>query len=258
MATTNIIAEIRSQVADEMQIEMRSNNRIVIYTPFMYDDGDQCSFQLVRDSAKASWYLTDEGEILNRASYSGIDLLAEDRKSRFCKTAEFYGIKEVQRELFYPVEGNFFGNAFFAFSQACLDILQLIRLKPETKERTKRDFNEILRKVVTAVISDERIEERWYDKESDVNRVYPVDMRINGRIKPLYIYGVTNATHCLMATVSCLHHANAGRKFTGIAIFDNAESIPKRSRIPLMDAVEKTFPSVSANEIKDFLSAQAA
>lgn len=63
MVASDIIAIIRQQVTEGLQIEREEQDRIVIYTPFMYQDGDHCSFVIVRDPSKAEWYLTDEGEV---------------------------------------------------------------------------------------------------------------------------------------------------------------------------------------------------
>jgi len=257
MVTADIIAMMRSKVADELSFDQENRNRIAVHTPFMYQDGDHCSFLAVR-SATGNWHLTDEGEVISHAGYSGIDLLAEDRISRFHETTDFYGLRESRRELLLPVENDDFGSAFFTFSQACLDLVQLAKLPPEKKERKTSDFRAVVRDLIGSVISASSIEERWYDPNLDPDRVYPVDMRIRGKERPLYVYGITNEMHCLISAVSYLHHATRGAKFTGVAIFNDAEAISRRSRLPLIESADVTFPSMScADEIRAFFSAQA-
>jgi hypothetical protein len=131
MTPSEIVSLMRQQVTDGLQIEQEDQERIVVYTPFMYQDGDHCSFIVAHDTVRAIWYLTDEGEVLTHASYSGVNLLASDRASRFRETVEFYGVKERRGELVLPVEETSFGDALFTFTQACLDIVQLTKLPPE-------------------------------------------------------------------------------------------------------------------------------
>jgi hypothetical protein len=139
MVSADVVALMRRQVTEGLQIEQEDRERIAVYTPFMYQDGDHCSFAVVRDSANATWHLTDEGEVLAHASYSGVDLLASDRVSRFRETTKFYGLKERRGELTLLVENESFGEALFSFTQACLDIVQLTKLPPEKKERVSVD-----------------------------------------------------------------------------------------------------------------------
>jgi hypothetical protein len=133
MVSSDIVTLLRRQIADGLQIEQEGRERVAVYTPFMYQDGDHCSFAVVRDAARAGWYLTDEGEVLAHASYSGVNLLARDRVSRFRDTTRFYGVREHRGELTLAVQNEAFGEAIFSFTQACLDIVQLTKLPPEKK-----------------------------------------------------------------------------------------------------------------------------
>lgn len=256
---SEIAALMRRQITERLQIEEEDQERIAVYTPFMYQDGDHCSFVAVRDAARSCWYLTDEGEVLTHASYSGVNLLANDRVSRFRETTKFYGVTERRGELILPVENEAFGDAVFSFTQACLDIVELTKLPAERKIRVPDDFRSTLRRLITTTIPHGEVEERWYDERTDPERVYPVDLRIRGKSQPLYVYEVTTDRHCLTSAVSCLHHKLAQSDFIGIAIFDEEEAIRRIARIPLVEAVHEHFSSRSQSDaIKDFLLAKAA
>jgi hypothetical protein len=158
-----------------------------------------------------------------------------------------------------PVENEVFGEALFLFTQACLDIVQLTKLPPERKERTTIDFKAELRRLIATTIPRGEVEEKWHDERTDLERVYPVDWRIKGKARPLYVYEVTSDRHCLTSTVSCLHHKLAKSEFIGVAIFDDEEAIPRIAKIPLVQAVDKHFSSRSqADAIREFLLAESA
>ncbi|MCC6126393.1 MAG: DUF1828 domain-containing protein [Pirellulales bacterium] len=260
MNLSKIINSLRNQLTDGLQIEQEDNDRIAVYTPFMYQDGDHVSFAVARDAATSLWHLTDDGDVLTHASYSGINLLASDRVSRFRETVQFYGLRERRGELWMPIENDAFGDAFFTFTQACLDIVQLTKMPPERKERTPVNLRSFLRMLITQTIPHAEVVEKWYDETLDQERVYPVDLRIRGKNKPLFVYEITSDRHCLTSTVSCLHHKLLKQSdFIGVAIFDDEESIPRLARIPLVEAVDKHYSSQSqTEEIKELLLTEAA
>lgn len=256
---SEIVALIRRQITERLQVEEEEQGRIAVYTPFMYQDGDHCSFVAVRDAARSCWYLTDEGEVLAHAGYSGVNLLANDRVRRFRETTKFYGVTERRGELSLPVDNEMFGNAVFSFTQACLDIVELTKLPAERRNRATADFKSALRRLITTTIPRGEVEEKWYDEKTDPERVYPVDLRIRGKSRPLYLYEATTDRHCLTSAVSCLHHKLAQSNFIGVAIFDDEEAIPRIARIPLVQAVTKHFSSRSQSDaIRDFLLTEAA
>ena len=255
MATVDILKIIREQITAGIQVDREENDRIAVYTPFMYQDGDHCSFSVVHDPARSAWHLTDEGDVLTHASYSGINLLSKDRISSFRQTIKFYGIKERRGELFFPVSGEAFGEAIFSFSQACLDIVQLTKMPAERKERNTLDLREELRQLVAEVVPAARVDEKWYDDANDQEHVYPVDLRIQGKEAPLYIYAAVNDRHCLASAVSCLHHRFKSQlAFTSVAVFGDEELISRSARIPLLEAVTTHFSSkTDVDKIREFL-----
>ena len=145
MVATDIVALISGQVASEVGLEPESTNRIAVYTPFVYPDGDHCSFAAVRGPGADTWRLTDEGDVLIHAGYSGVDLKSEPRLARFQAATRFYGVMESNGELSFAVEESQFGDAIFGFSQACLEIIGLTKLPVERKPRIAPAFRSVAR-----------------------------------------------------------------------------------------------------------------
>lgn len=128
MITSDIAAAVRRQIADDVEISPVSPNRLELATRFLYLDGDRFSCSIARDGAESPWEMSDEGDVITRASYVGVDLLAGGRRKRLLRTAEFYGIKESNGVLTMAIESeNDFGEAFFIFIQGCFEIYRLAR-----------------------------------------------------------------------------------------------------------------------------------
>ena len=136
MIALDLASALRKQIAQSVRVDAVSDDRIEISTPYTYPDGDHYGFVAMRDGS--NWQLSDEGDVLTKASYSGVDLLAKGHRERLSRTIEFYGLKESDGQLTYDIPEDGFGDGFFAFTQACLDINRLTKLAPERQKPKQR------------------------------------------------------------------------------------------------------------------------
>ena len=60
MNTAELEREFKRKVSDEIDIEREGIDRYVVYTPFMFDDGDH--FVIVLKKHDDQWRFTDEGQ----------------------------------------------------------------------------------------------------------------------------------------------------------------------------------------------------
>jgi len=70
--TRTIEQKFRSKVCDEIRLVGEGMNRHIVFTPFMFDDGDHLCILLERHDGH--WYLTDEGHTFMHLSYDEVDL----------------------------------------------------------------------------------------------------------------------------------------------------------------------------------------
>ena len=130
MIAPNMLATIKSQLAESVSLSELDDGRIGISLPLTYDDGDHCTCFAERESN--GWVLRDFGDVVTRASYREVNLLSKGYSERLNKLAEFYGAKASKSgELEIAVRNGNFGDAIFAFAQTCLALQSLAKTRPE-------------------------------------------------------------------------------------------------------------------------------
>jgi len=109
MNLSAIREEFKRKVCDQVDIEEQGLSRFVVYTPFMFDDGDH--FVIVLKHEDDKWVLTDEGHTFMHMSYDEIDVSRGTRKSVIDQALSNFAIINDSGELrlgipdqYYPVD----------------------------------------------------------------------------------------------------------------------------------------------------------
>ncbi|MEX2174408.1 MAG: DUF1828 domain-containing protein [Pirellulaceae bacterium] len=259
MITANIAGNIRRQIGDRVSIEHRDSNDFVVSTPFMFSDGDHYGFAVIRDVNSGQWRFTDEGEVVSKATYAGVDLLAPGRIERTRQAVEFYGLTERDGELSLAIEDGDFGKAFFQFSQACMDISRMTKLSARRSRTAPRGelhttFERLLRRALPAV----QYKQKWHHEDLDPHRIYAVDFQVSGRKSPLLIFTPETDVECLHATIACQHYRQKRLDFEGVAITDDSRSLLERNVIALKDATTTCLAADDEDEVLEFLRSKVA
>lgn len=258
MIAADIVHIIREQVAGDLAFSEIERDRLAVHTPFMYQDGDHCGFVFARDDSTGDWRITDDGEILMHAEYSGA--MTAGRFDRLKKTAEFYGINEVDGELIMNIGSvDNLGTAFFRFSQACLDLVNVAKLPAERKSITPNKFRTKVADVIYDTVPSDLVTRKWHHPELDPNEVYHVDYRVAGIKSDLLVFAARNDKSCLRSAVSCLHYRQKSFPFIGIAIYEDESQLDPAWTVPLNEAVDKWFDSIDrVAEIKEYIKRKSA
>ena len=243
MSTDTIVASFKEKVSREIQLEPQGLNRFVVYTPFMFDDGDH--YVAVLRQEPSGWLLSDEGHTLMHMSYSDVDLSAGTRAKVIEQVLGSAGVKSEAGELKLAVPNEAFGDALFSFVQA---ISRVTSAALWTRERVKRTFEEDLRNVIEAVVPVTKRKEAYSSPDLDPEGNYPVDYWIDSPDRPCFVFGITNDDHCREATITCLHYERKKRSFRSVAIFEDQATINRRALAQLSDVVGRQFSSLSARE----------
>ncbi len=229
--------ELRRKVCDEVDIEDQGLQRYVVYTPFMFDDGDHFVVVL-RHEPNGRWVLTDEGHTFMHVSYDNLDVSHGNRKSIIDQTLLSFAMVNDSGELRLDVPDGAFGDALFSFLQGLTKITDIRFL---TRERARSTFMEDFRELMKEKIPSRRLALDYTDPDHDQKQLYPVDCRVNGTGRPLFIFAVNNDLKCSAAHTTILQFEKWGRKFSSMAIFEDQTQINRNILARFSDAVGKQF-----------------
>ena len=238
---------IRDRIASDIAVDSIDKNHAVIYMPFVFDDGDQCSIFLERDE-KNTWNLSDDGDVFKRASEIGMNFNKDNNKERLQKLTDFYGVEQNNGALELLADEASLGDSIFTLTQTCLEATWLAKTPKKREQKPKRDFSSKFEKLVSRAIPKLGLKFNWHDNIHDEKGYYPVDCRIPGGGKQLFLFGVPNPLACMRATITCQHYRIAGAEFHAVAIYDHEENLPKKPADQLNDVVDKRFPRIQENK----------
>jgi hypothetical protein len=138
-------------------------------------------------------------------------------------------------------EGRF-GDALFNFVQALTKVTDVSFL---SRDRVRSTFLEDFKRFIESHIPPERLTFDWTDPASDPKRHYPVDCRINGMKRPLFVYALPSDSQVKDATISLLTFERWGLEPLSLGIFEEQESINSSVLARFTDICEKTFSSLA-------------
>jgi len=240
----SIVHEFRRKVCEGIDLNSEGKNRYIVFTPFMFDDGDHLPILLKQENDK--WLLTDEGHTFMHVSYDEINVEHGTRCKIIDTVLLGYGIKNIEGELIVNIENDNYGDALYSFIQGLIKITDISYL---TRERVRSTFLEDFKNLLETKVPEEKRMFDYSDPTHDPGRKYIVDCRVNGVKRPLFVFAIPNDDKCRDATITCLQYEKFAIPFTATAIFENHEEINRRVLARFSDVCEKQFPSLqSANE----------
>ena len=241
MTPETITKEFRRKVCEEIRLTSEGVNRYIVFTPFMFDDGDHLCILLKR--AGDRWYLSDEGHTFMHVSYDEIDIERGTRSKIIDAVLLSYGIRNEDGELKSIIEGDAYGDALYSFVQGLIKITDVSYL---TRERVRSTFLEDFQSFLTEQVPEDRRVFDYNNPQRDPERKYIVDCRVNGTRRPLFVFAVPNDDRCRDATITCLQYEKFEVPFVATAIFENQVEINRRVLARFSDVCEKQFPSLQS------------
>jgi hypothetical protein len=216
-----------------------------VFTPFRFEDGDHFGIVLKREGE--GWILSDEASTLMHLSYwlDEDDVESGNRQEIIEGSLSEFSVENRQGELVIPISGVNFGDALFNFVQALTKVTDVSFL---SRERVRSTFVEDFRAFLRAHVSEERLSFDWTDPMHDPKKYYPVDCRINGVTRPLFIYALPNEKKVQEATINLLTFERWGLTFQSLGIFEEQERINRRVLAKFTDVCDKAFSSLDENK----------
>jgi hypothetical protein len=245
MQTETIREEFKIRVCEQIDLEPEGEGRYLVQTPFRFDDGDHFTITLKREGE--SWILSDEASTLMHLSYWLDDKALESGNRKEIVTSSLAGFSVQNRngELVIPVLENRFGDALFNFVQALTKVTDVSFL---SREIVRSTFLEDFRAFFQSQVPPDRLEFDWTDRTHDSKSNYPVDCRINRLKRPLFVFALPGDDKVSVATISLLMFEKWNLPFQSCGIFEDQESVPRKSVARFTDVVEKSFSNLEGNK----------
>ena len=253
---SDIENKLREKISNEISLMSEGINRFRIFNPYEFDDGDHYSIFLKKEDG--FWKFTDEAHTIMHMSYDmDISSLKKEgtRQKIITNIISNFGLEENEGALSIKIDNDDFGSAFYNFIHALIKITDLSYL---SRESVRSAFYEDFKSLISETVPEERLTFNYthpmYDKEGK----YPVDCRINGMPKPIFLFAIPNDSKCKDVMIAMYLFERWGIKYHSVSIFEDQEQINRRVLAQFSDIGEKQFSTLLSNRerIKSYISEQ--
>jgi hypothetical protein len=244
MTTAIIEKDFKKKVSDQVTLAPEGMQRYRVFTPFQFDDGDHLAIIMRRENDR--WILADEGHTFMHLTYSieESSLQRGTRSKIITNALSAFSVADREGELVLEIEQEQFGDALFSFIQALLKISDVTYL---SQERVKSAFMDDFHDFIQGVISEDRLSFDWHDPVRDIESHYPVDCRINGMSRPIFVYALQKDYQVRDATISLHQLERWGVNFRSVGIFETQEEINRKVLARFSDVCEKLYSNLPSN-----------
>ena len=245
MKTEALADSLQREVSKEIRVLPEGTGRLVVSTPFTFEDGDE--YVILLKNRDGRWAFSDEGHTYMHLSYDmdERDWQRGTRDGIIRDTLAMYDVQEQDGELIRLVKGTDFSSALFDYLQALNRITDITFL---SREIVRSTFAEDLRSFIHAKVSSDSVEEDWHHPVFDPAGFSPVDYRINHRETPLFVFAITSDEKAKEATITLFEFEKWGVPNESIGVFENQENINRRALARFSDVADKLFSSLPANK----------
>jgi len=217
----------KKSVCDEISLTSVGIDRYRISSPFQFDDGDHIKIVLKRDGK--DWILSDEGHTLMHLNYylDETQLLEGHREKILFETVENLSLSYDRGRIFTKIDKKSMGNQLFRLIQGIIQIDDVLYL---SREQDTYPFLEDVKSFIYKSISEEHILENWTNPQSDPEKEFLVDFKINGMNNPLFIFRLNNDYKVLKSAITLYEFDRTKFPNRSIGIYRDLDKITPKNR----------------------------
>jgi hypothetical protein len=246
MNTTELQSALCKSLCSEVKLREKRAGLYFLETPFMFSDGDYFSIYL-QELPGGSFRITDRGHTLMHLSYAiDVDLIFSGTRGRLLEdiTSEL-GVHEIDGEFFLEAPANALGEAALRFAQALTKLTDLTFLSRAHVEST---FDDDLQELLFKIVAPDRIQKDYMPPELAAADLYPIDYRIEGKERPLFLFGIPNQAKARLTTITLQQLLIRNVSFESLLVFANQETLPRSDLARLSNVGGEQISSLDAYE----------
>ena len=201
------------------------NGYIAVSSPFSFPDGDAFSIYL-KPLAGGGYRITDLGHTFMHLSYEmdTSDLRKGSRKTVLDRIISESGITEEDGEIYIESMQEKLGENLFHIGQALTRIHDVSFLN---RHRVESTFYDDLYSSILDAVPNARVIRPYSVPGMTNTEDYPVDFYIEGKLDPLFLFGVPNKDKVRLVTIELQHFMAEGVNFDSIIVFADQQKIPR-------------------------------
>ena len=226
---------LKEQFNNRISLKEKREGIIQVFAPLYHEDGDMMEIFL-EELPTGKIKICDHGMTLMRLSYS-FDLNTENKNKIFRSIIEQNGAGEENGNIFLEVDRSQIFNGIMQFARIISIVSNMNILK---REMIKNLFYEMLDEFVQTDLRKFNPIKSFAPLEEDI---YMVDYKIEGKEKPLYLFGVKDSAKARLVTINCLTFIQKKISFRSVAIHENFDDLPQKDKSIITNVVDKQFTS---------------
>lgn len=207
-----------------------------VIAPLYYEDGDMLDI-FIENSPEASdkVRICDYGMTLMHLSYS-YDIDTPNKERIFNKILVENALSIEEGNIYLDVNPN---NLYIGMMQFAQAVGKVSNMRMFRREVIQSLFYEMLEEFIDANLQ----------KYNPVSKILPIPKREELEVdysltvgkRPVYLFGIKDATKARLTTISCLEFQKANIPFRSVIVHEDFDSLSKKDRARITSAVDKQF-----------------
>ncbi len=229
---------LKEQFNGHIELKEKRPGVMQLLVPLFHEDGDMVDIFLEEGQEPGLIRICDHAMTIMRLSYS-LEIDTPNKTRIFRQIVAENGIVEDNGNIFIETRPERLYSAIMQFAQAVAKIANLEVLR---REIVRSLFYESLGEFIHDSLAHYTYCTPGYPiparDELEVDYEFPMDSR------PIYLFGVKDATKARLVTISCLEFEKARLSFRSMAVHENFGDLHRKDRQRILSAVDKHFPTL--------------